>query len=51
MLGEEAEITFCDAQGTKKKYKFTDEEDSHLFYLEFFMLLDAITFMAMLRLE
>lgn len=26
MLGEEAEITFCDAQGTKKKYKFTDEE-------------------------
>ena len=22
MLGEEAEITFCDAQGTKKKYKF-----------------------------
>ena len=25
MLGEEAEITFCDAQGTKKKYKFTDE--------------------------
>lgn len=26
MLGEEAEITFCDAQGTKKKYKFTDEK-------------------------
>ena len=26
MLGEEAEITFCDAQGTKKKYKFTDKE-------------------------
>ena len=26
MLGEEAEITFCDAQGTKKKYKFTEEE-------------------------
>ena len=26
MLGEEAEITFFDAQGTKKKYKFTDEE-------------------------
>ena len=26
MLGEEAEITFCDAQSTKKKYKFTDEE-------------------------
>lgn len=26
MLGEETEITFCDAQGTKKKYKFTDEE-------------------------
>ena len=26
MLGEEAEITFCDAQGTKKKYRFTDEE-------------------------
>ena len=26
MLGEEAEITFCDVQGTKKKYKFTDEE-------------------------
>ena len=26
MLGEESEITFCDAQGTKKKYKFTDEE-------------------------
>lgn len=26
MLGEEAEITFCDAQGTKKKYTFTDEE-------------------------
>lgn len=26
MLGEKAEITFCDAQGTKKKYKFTDEE-------------------------
>ena len=26
MLGEEAEITFCDAQGRKKKYKFTDEE-------------------------
>ena len=26
MLGKEAEITFCDAQGTKKKYKFTDEE-------------------------
>ena len=26
MLGEEAEITFCDAQGTKKKYIFTDEE-------------------------
>lgn len=26
MLGEESEITFYDAQGTKKKYKFTDEE-------------------------
>ena len=26
MLGEEAEITFCDAQVTKKKYRFTDEE-------------------------
>ena len=26
MLGEESEITFCDAQGTKKKYKFKDEE-------------------------
>lgn len=26
MLGEEAEITFCDAQSTKKKYKFTEEE-------------------------
>lgn len=26
MLGEEAEITFCDAQGTKKKYKFTEQE-------------------------
>lgn len=26
MLGEEVEITFCDAQGMKKKYKFTDEE-------------------------
>ena len=26
MSGEESEITFCDAQGTKKKYKFTDEE-------------------------
>ena len=26
MLGEEAGITFCDAQGTKKKYKFTEEE-------------------------
>ena len=26
MLGEEVEIRFCDAQGTKKKYKFTDKE-------------------------
>lgn len=26
MLGEEAEITFCGMQGTKKKYKFTDKE-------------------------
>ena len=26
MLGEEVEITFCDVQGTKKKYQFTDEE-------------------------
>ena len=26
MMGEETEITFCNAQGTKKKYKFTDEE-------------------------
>lgn len=26
MLGKEVEITFCDVQRTKKKYKFTDEE-------------------------
>lgn len=26
MLGEEVEITFCDSQNTKQKYKFTDEE-------------------------
>lgn len=25
-LGKEVEITFCDVQRTKKKYKFTDEE-------------------------
>lgn len=27
MLGKEVEITFCDVQRTKKKYKFTDEEN------------------------
>ena len=26
MLGEEVEITFCDVQGTKKTYKFTEVE-------------------------
>lgn len=26
MMGEEVEITFCDAQKTKQNYKFTDEE-------------------------
>lgn len=26
MIGEETEITFCDAPRTKKKYRFTDEE-------------------------
>lgn len=26
MLGKDVEITFCDVQRTKKKYKFTDEE-------------------------
>lgn len=26
MIGEEAEITYCDAQGTKHRFKFTDEE-------------------------
>ena len=26
MLGEEVEITFCDVQGTKKIYKFTEVE-------------------------
>ena len=26
MVGKEVEITFCDVQRTKKKYKFTDEE-------------------------
>lgn len=26
MLGEEVEITCCDSQGTKQKYRFTDEE-------------------------
>ena len=26
ILGEEVEITFCDVQGTKKTYKFTEVE-------------------------
>ncbi len=39
MLGKEVEITFCDVQRTKKKYKFTDEEKA--FVCSFFGILYA----------
>ena len=50
MLGKDVEITFCDVQRTKKKYKLTDEERLS-FFLVFSMLLVATISMEMLQLE
>ena len=34
MLGGETEVTFCDAQGTKQRYRFTDKERLSLILFE-----------------